>query len=98
VFDYTWDTSKREWQSWITTIPEYNVDIKMSFSEILVPTLDSIRMKFFLKFLVKNGKFVLCPGPTGTGKTVNIVEALLYEMTEDYQTIAMTFSAQTSAN
>jgi dynein heavy chain len=54
------------------TISEYQVDIKASFNEIVVPTVDSIRMKFFMKTLVLNGKHCLTPGPTGTGKSVNI--------------------------
>ena len=54
------------------TIPEYNVDIKLSFNEIVVPTVDSIRMKFLTKLLILNSKHCLTPGPTGTGKTVNI--------------------------
>lgn len=43
-------------------------------------------------------KHVLTPGPTGTGKTVYIQELTTYEMSEEYQTLKMTFSAQTSAN
>lgn len=54
------------------TIPEYNVDIKLSYNEIVVPTVDSIRMKFLIKFLVTSNKHCLTPGPTGTGKSVNI--------------------------
>lgn len=45
-----------------------------------------------------NKKHVLSPGPTGTGKTVNINELLTQELSEEYQTIPITFSAQTSAN
>jgi dynein heavy chain len=45
-----------------------------------------------------NKKHVLSPGPTGTGKTVNINQLLSAELSEDYQTIPLTFSAQTSAN
>ena len=80
------------------TISEYQVDIKMSYNEIVVPTVDSIRMKYFIKFLALNGKHVLTPGPTGVGKSVYIQELLTYELPEEYQTLAMTFSAQTSAN
>jgi dynein heavy chain, axonemal len=75
------------------TIPEYKVDTKTSYNEILVPTVDSIRMKYFTKLLVLNSKHVLTPGPTGTGKSVNIQELMTYELPEEYQTLAMTFSA-----
>ena len=55
-------------------------------------------MKYLLKTLIVNMKHVLTPGPTGTGKTVYISELTTFEMTEEYQTLKMTFSAQTSAN
>ena len=55
-------------------------------------------MKFVIKTLVVNMNHVLTPGPTGTGKSVYIQEMTTFEMSEEYQTIKMTFSAQTSAN
>lgn len=98
VYDYQFDPEKKDWINWRDTVPEYNVDIRSSYNEILVPTVDSIRMKFFTKLLVLNNKHALTPGPTGTGKSVNIAELLTYELPEEYQTLAITFSAQTSAN
>ena len=98
VYDYKWDVEKKEWINWRDTIPEYTVDTKQSFNEILVPTVDSIRSKFLIKFLITNSKHVLTPGPTGTGKSVNIADLITYELPEEYQTLAITFSAQTSAN
>jgi len=55
-------------------------------------------MKYIKKLLVTNRKHILAPGPTGTGKTVNINELLTQDLPEEYQSISMTFSAQTSAN
>jgi|LauGreDrversion4_2_1035121.scaffolds.fasta_scaffold08821_3 dynein heavy chain len=98
VYDYKFNIEDKSWVYWRETVPEYTVDIKSSFNEILVPTVDSIRMKYFIKTLVLNNKHVLTPGPTGTGKSVNIAELLTYELPEEYQTLAITFSAQTSAN
>ena len=98
VYDYKFNVETKEWQYWRDTVPEYTVDIKASYNEILVPTVDSIRMKYFVKTLVMNNKHVLTPGPTGTGKSVNIAELLTYELPEEFQTLAITFSAQTSAN
>jgi dynein heavy chain len=98
VHDYKFSVENKEWVYWRDTIPEYNVDIKSSYNEILIPTVDSIRCKFLVKFLVMNMKHCLTPGPTGTGKSVNTNDLMTYELPEEYQTLAMTFSAQTSAN
>jgi len=98
VYDYCFNREKKEWVYWINTVPSYSVDNRMGYGEIVVPTLDSIRMKYLKRILVMNKKHVLSPGPTGTGKTVNINQLLSAELSEDYQTIPLTFSAQTSAN
>jgi len=70
----------------------------MPYSEIVVPTFDSIRMQYIKRLLLVNKFHVMCPGPTGTGKTANIGLMLATMMPEEYQYIPITFSAQTSAN
>ena len=58
--------------SWFDTIPVFDVDIRLSYSEIVVPTEDSIRMKYLMRTLMTNDHHVLMPGPTGTGKSVYV--------------------------
>jgi dynein heavy chain len=98
VYDYMWKKVEKEWVIWTLTKPEFQVDNKVSYGEIVVPTFDSIRMKYLKRLLLINKKHVLCPGPTGTGKTVNTQIMLQQELPEEYQYIPITFSAQTSAN
>lgn len=93
VYDYYFDRNTKNWVSWFETVPEYNVDIALSFNEILVPTQDSIRMKYIVRLLLTSGNHVLTPGPTGTGKSVNTAEMLTYDMPEEYLTLTRTFSA-----
>ena len=52
VYDWYWNKENKEWVSWFSTIPEYKVDIKLPYNEIVVPTQDSIRMKFVIKTLI----------------------------------------------
>jgi len=84
VYDYSFNLTTKTWMPWLETIKEYVVDIKMSYNEIVVPTIDSVRSKFICKHLIKGGKHVLMPGPTGTGKSVNTSEMLTYELPEEY--------------
>ena len=58
-------------------IEKFEVDPKLSFSEIIVPTTDSVRNTYLLDLLLSNDKHVLCVGGTGTGKTVNISQYLM---------------------
>lgn len=90
--------NKKEWIKWTDTVSEYYVDNKNAYGEITVPTFDSIRMQYVKKLLITNKNHVMCPGPTGTGKTVNIQMLLAQGLPEEYQYIPITFSAQTSAN
>jgi dynein heavy chain len=55
-------------------------------------------MKYIKGLLLRNKKHCLSPGPTGTGKTVNIANLINLEMSEDYMSVPISFSAQTSAN
>jgi dynein heavy chain len=96
--DFCFDINIKEWKEWIQTVDEYKVDVKLSFNDIVVPTNDSIRMKYLMKLLLMHHKHMLTPGPTGTGKSVNIAELLIAEMPEDFQSLVICFSAQTSAN
>lgn len=75
-YDFCFDKVNKEWKIWTETVPQYVVDSKLSYGEIVVPTFDSIRMKYLKKLLTLNKKHILSPGPTGTGKTININELL----------------------
>ncbi len=59
----------------------------------MIPTNDSTRNTFLMKLLLTNNYHCLFPGPTGTGKSLNAYELLTNGLTEDYQYIAITFSA-----
>lgn len=98
VYDFCFDLKTKSWVDWLETVPTFTVDTKVNYTGIVVPTFDSIRMKYLKKLLISNKKNVMCPGNTGTGKTVNIEELLRNEMTDEYQSLVITFSAQTSAN
>ncbi|CAE7685039.1 DNAH1, partial [Symbiodinium sp. KB8] len=99
VYDYVWDVETSEWTKWMATVPEYVFPSKFTFAELIVPTKDSVRYKFLGRTLLTNRKYVLMTGPTGTGKTVNMMEMLSKDMpSKQYIPINLTFSAQTSAN
>jgi dynein heavy chain, axonemal len=98
LYDWHYDLEKSEWVSWFDTIPTFQVDTRVSYSEIVVPTDDSIRMKYLMRTLMTNDKHILMPGPTGTGKSVYVNQLTTYGMPEEFLTLIMCFSAQTSAN
>lgn len=50
----------------------------------MVPTMDSTRNIYITKTLLVNKFHVMCPGPTGTGKSLNLYTLLGKEMGDDF--------------
>lgn len=98
VFDYSFMLETKTWQLWSESFKDFQIDGKLLYHEIMIPTNDSTRNKYLIRMLITNRFNVLCPGPTGTGKSQNIYSLLTGGLSEEYQYIALTFSAQTSAN
>ncbi|KAG9260637.1 dynein heavy chain 1, axonemal [Astyanax mexicanus] len=89
---------KVHWVNWMKYAADVVITPETSYSDIIVPTADTIRMSFLMDMLLSNKKPVLCIGPTGTGKTLTMSDKLLNNMPAEYITHFLTFSARTSAN
>lgn len=98
IYDFKYDVLKGEWIDWNASVAPYVYDAKLSYAELIIPTKDSICYTYLLDILVRNNKHVLATGPTGTGKTVNILGHLSNGLPEKYIPITISFSAQTKAN
>ncbi|XP_031423008.1 dynein axonemal heavy chain 1 [Clupea harengus] len=89
---------KVQWVSWMKYAEQVVITPDTSYSDIIVPTADTVRMSFLMDMLLSNKKPVLCIGPTGTGKTLTISDKLLKNMPAEYITHFLMFSARTSSN
>ena len=105
IYDYVFVVQNKKWTKWMEIIDKYEIDSKMSFSEIVVPTTDSVRNTYLMDLLLPCNKHILMVGATGTGKTINIAQYLSGAAKVQGRTIrqnviplTMTFSANTSAN
>ena len=97
IYDYVWDGSSNKWVEWSETVEPYQHNPKLSFSELIIPTTDTIKYTHIMNMLIERSMHVLVCGPTGTGKSVNI-NTYLQKMDKKFVPIAFTFSAQTSEN
>jgi dynein heavy chain len=94
VYDYKFIADENIWELWTEQAKNFQVDAKKSFTKAVIPTNDNIRMHYLMKVLLCRMNYhVLCPGPTGTGKTVNAMKLLTSDLPDTHQYITLTFSA-----
>ena len=62
-------TQDCEWMGWNTPKWQYPNTEKLDFANLLVPTMDSTRALYAIKYLHKNSNSVLMVGSPGTAKT-----------------------------
>uniref|UniRef100_A0A669QJL6 Dynein axonemal heavy chain 1 n=1 Tax=Phasianus colchicus TaxID=9054 RepID=A0A669QJL6_PHACC len=91
-------TFQVRWEKWLDPTAKFTMVPDTNYCDIIVPTVNTVRMAHLLELLLINCKPVLCIGPTGTGKTLTITDKLLKSLPLKYVSHFLTFSAQTSAN
>lgn len=101
VFDYKFIKEGRgKWQSWhedLKDLPPIPRD--MPVNQIIISTVETARYFHLFRLLVCHHKPILLVGPTGTGKSVYIMEFLLKRNNpEIFKPLFVIFSAQTTAN
>ncbi|ORZ39363.1 dynein heavy chain and region D6 of dynein motor-domain-containing protein [Catenaria anguillulae PL171] len=98
VYDYIYTESMDGWVPWMQRFNEKAIiPPNAEYSEIIVPTKDTVRYNFLLDVLMRHHKPVLLVGPTGTGKSKYISKKLLSGMPKSFTPIFVNFSARTSA-
>ncbi|CAG2055571.1 unnamed protein product [Timema podura] len=86
------------WMYWMDGLEEYDIFPDTKYSDIEVPTIDTVRSSFILGKLLELDHPVLCVGNTGTCKTVTVVSKLSRGLNKNFLCEFMAFSARTSAN
>ncbi len=96
AFDYFLDISKNEFVEWNTKVPGWRAAPGMTFHDMIVPTVDTVRTGFMLDTLVKNKQLVMLVGATGTGKTV-LAQMMLGQLPDTHSKLVINFSAATTS-
>ena len=96
-FDYYFDPMTGNWASWLDKVETYAPVPDQLFTNIVVPTLDTVRMKNVLRLHVQQGKPVLFVGAAGTGKTIIIKDFFSDIDTEKYLTCSINFNNYTDS-
>ena len=79
-------------------LQEYAFDKNKSFWDILVPTIDTMKLSHVIDIYVDKGKNIFLTGDSGTGKSVLMNNLLKqYYTSKNIDTLNFTFSAQTNS-
>ncbi|OMJ88621.1 hypothetical protein SteCoe_9401 [Stentor coeruleus] len=88
-----------EYKFWDSLMPEFKYNHKLSFYQLLVPTIDTIRFEQLLKYSISVQKPMFITGNTGVGKSVIIYNSLMgLRDTSKISPFFLTFSAQTTSS
>uniref|UniRef100_A0A0X3PWV9 Dynein heavy chain 3 n=1 Tax=Schistocephalus solidus TaxID=70667 RepID=A0A0X3PWV9_SCHSO len=99
VYDFFFEKKATgAWVEWGArlSMPELPADAKPQ--DMIVPTVETMRMSFFLELYLSHRIPFLVVGQTGTGKSVLINQHLISMPKEIYIPNTLNFSARTSAN
>jgi len=106
AYAFVWNLDTAKWEKWMDINDPFEMPTgKLNFSEIVVPTTDSVRNTYLLDLLLSNNIHTLMVGETGTGKTMNVSQYLLGQakvrgraIDPSILCLSVTFSATASAN
>lgn len=97
VFDYFVDIPKNDIVGWDSKVPNWRPTKGMTFHDMIVPTVDTVRNSYVVDTFMKIKKNVLLVGATGTGKTV-IAQSLLKDQPDNVAQLVINFSAATTSS
>ena len=67
VYDYYVDVTKNDFVAWESKVPTWRPVKGMSFYDMVIPTVDTVRNAYVVDTLLKSKKNVCLVGATGTG-------------------------------
>eukprot|EP00887_Chlorella_sp_A99_P001633 scaffold8.g1633.t1 len=99
VYEFLVDEASGQWVHWATRIPAWTYPRgveKPKFTQLVIPTLDSVRYEHLLSLVHGVGKATLLVGGPGTAKTTMVQQFLGRFSKDDHLAKTITFSYLTT--
>ncbi|NXU74079.1 DYH9 protein, partial [Oreotrochilus melanogaster] len=97
VFDFYIDPETKKFEPWSKLIPQFEFDPEIPLQACLVPTTETVRVRFFLDRLLERQRPVMLVGTAGTGKSVLVGDKLCSLDTDVYLVKKVPFNYYTTA-
>ncbi|CAF1082209.1 unnamed protein product [Didymodactylos carnosus] len=97
LFDHIFQTESNQWMKWNDIIEPYEHDRTKRFSELLVSTVDTVRLEWLIASMIAIHQPILIVGDTGTSKTATIRSYIRKLNPERYVSLILNFSSRTKA-
>ena len=96
LYDYYVDVAKNDFKGWEERVPNWKPLKGMTFHDMIVPTIDTVRNSYIVEILMKIKKNVMIVGATGTGKTI-LANNFLKDLPSTYSQLVINFSSATTS-
>ncbi|XP_025057963.1 dynein heavy chain 9, axonemal [Alligator sinensis] len=97
VFDFYIDPETKKFEPWSKLIPKFEFDPELPLQACLVPTSETIRVRYFMDKLLEQRRPVMLVGNAGTGKSVLVGSKLSSLDTDEYMVKNVPFNYYTTS-
>ncbi|KAM9371423.1 dynein axonemal heavy chain 9-like [Phaethornis superciliosus] len=97
VFDFYIDPETKKFEPWSKLIPQFEFDPEIPLQACLVPTAETVRVRFLMDRLLERQRPVMLVGTAGTGKSVLVGDKLCSLDTDVYVVKKVPFNYYTTA-
>ncbi|NWV12184.1 DYH9 protein, partial [Ptilonorhynchus violaceus] len=97
VFDFYIDPETKKFEPWSKLIPQFEFDPEMPLQACLVPTAETVRVRFLAGRLLQRRRPVMLVGTAGTGKSVLLGDTLCSLDTDLYLVKRVPFNYYTTS-
>ncbi|XP_010071976.1 PREDICTED: dynein heavy chain 9, axonemal-like, partial [Pterocles gutturalis] len=97
VFDFYIDPETKKFEPWSKLIPQFEFDPEMPLQACLVPTTETVRVRYFMDRLLERRRPVMLVGSAGTGKSVLVGDKLSSLDTDAYVVKKVPFNYYTTS-
>ncbi|PLW56951.1 hypothetical protein PCANC_02857 [Puccinia coronata f. sp. avenae] len=95
LIDYDVQVASGDWEPWKNSVPVVDIDThQVTSSEVVIPTLDTVRHEEVLYSWLSEHKPLMLCGPPGSGKTMTLFSAL--RKLPDMDVVGLNFSSATT--